>query len=149
MPTAATLPDVELMVRTLLVDTAAIASLVGTDERGEVRVYTVIPKPAPSTPFLRVIRLGGVDRPRRAVGLPVVQFDAYGGTKAQARELLAAVYVALEAAEAAGTIAGGYVQGTIPGASRYLPDPDLMTERNAARERYVGDAQITTRPARS
>lgn len=148
MPTADVLPDAELMVRTFLVGRSAISSIVGTDERGEVRVYTIVPNPAPPGPFVRLVRVGGTPRARRGTDAPLVQLEAYGGTKNQARTLAATIAAELEALEGT-VVASGYVQGIAPGSARYLPDQDLQTERGRARERYVLDAQLTTRPSRS
>lgn len=148
MPTADLLPDAELMVRTFLVGRTAISDLVGTDDNGEVRVYTIIPNPSPSTAFVRLIRVGGTPLARRGVDRPIIQLDAYGGTKAQARTLAATIGRELEALDGV-TVAGGTVQGIEPGAGRYIPDPDLTTERGRARERYIVDVTLTTRPDRT
>lgn len=150
MPTAVVLPDAELLVRTFLVGRSAITDIVGVDERGEGRVYTVIPNPAPTGPFLRLIRAAGPATSRRNIDRPLIQLDAYGGTKAQARNLVATVAAELEALEGA-TVAGvaGYCQGVDPGSERYIPDPDLQTERGRARERYILDVALVTRRDRS
>ena len=148
MPTVSVIPDAELVVRSFLVGRTAVSDLVGTDERGEVRLYTVTPNPAPAAAFGRLIRVGGVDLPRRSLGRPLIQLEAYGGTKSQARLLAATMAAELEAIDGA-TVVAGYVQGVEPGTLRYLPDQDLQTERGRARERYIFDAVLTIRAARN
>ena len=146
MPTTPIAADAELVVRTYLVGIAAIEDIVGTDANGEVRVYTVIPKPAPTEPFLRLYRIGGAPRLGGTVTLdaPVIQLDAYGGSKATARGLLADAVAALaDIAYASHT--GASVSTPSFGQARHLPDPDF----DPARERYVTDLELVVRPARS
>lgn len=146
MPTTPALADAELVVRTYLTNITAIADIVGTDDNGEVRVYTVIPKPAPAGPFLRVFRLGGAPRAGGTVTLdaPVIQLDAYGGSKSTARRLMAEAIAAL-ADIAYATHTGASVSTPTFGQNRHLPDPDF----DPARERYVGDLELVVRPARA
>ena len=145
MPTTPIAADAELVVRTYLVGIAAIEDIVGTDANGEVRVYTVIPKPAPTEPFLRLYRLGGGPRPGGTLTLdaPVIQLDAYGGSKSTARRLMDTARAAL-ADIAYATHAGASVSSPAFGAMRHLPDPDF----EPTRERYVSDVELTIRPAR-
>lgn len=135
---ALTLPiNVEALISTWLAGQAEITALV------EDRVYTAIPGD-PDWPLLRIHRVGGappftrplwVDRAR-------IQFDAYGGTKAQARTL-ADTTRALLSERILGTHDDhGVVTAVNLGTLRYLPDDDF----DPARPRYVGDAVVTTHP---
>jgi len=148
MPTSPTLPDAELLVRTYLDGVAAVTGLLDVDAQGNEPIYTVTPKPAPTGRFVRLFRLGGPPRARRGIDTAVIQVEAYGGTKAQARELAAECSAALDDIED-GSHADGSVSGSSSSSFRYLPDSDLMTARNAARERYIATVDLTIRAART
>ena len=146
MPTTPALADAELIVRNYLTTVTAITDVVGTDDNGQARVYTIIPKDAPAGPFLRLYRVGGAPRLGGTVTLdaPVIQLDAYGGSKATPRALLADAVAALaDIAYASHT--GASVSTPSFGQARHLPDPDF----DPARERYVTDLELVVRPARS
>jgi len=145
MPTTPALADAELVVRTYLTTITAISDVVGTDANGEVRVYTIIPKDAPAGPFIRLYRIGGAPRPGGTATLdaPIIQLEAYGGSKSTARGLLADAVAAL-ADIAYSSHAGASVSTPAFGQARHLPDVDF----HPPRERYVTDLELTVRPAR-
>ena len=146
MPTAVITVDAELAVRNFLAGRGEIVATVGRDARDEPLIYTIVPNPAPAGPFIRLYRVGGTPDARRNIDRPLIQIESYGGTKAQARNLIALVLEQLEAldgADAPGV--QGHVQGLTAGTLRYLPDVDLQTERGRARERYIVDVAFLFR----
>lgn len=143
------LPDLELVVRTYLAGVTGIAALVGVDDQGTTRVYTRHPSPPPPTPYLLVRRLPSPPANRSPLWLDAgaIQLDAYGGTQRQANRLAETARNALDDLPAA-TISEGVITGVDHGAFGYLPDPDQLTERGNARERYVIGATVYAHPAR-
>lgn len=107
------------------------------------RVYTVIPT-KPTWPLLRLTRVGGgvaMSRPRR-IDRPLIQLEAYGGSKKAAHDL-----IELACQLIAGRILGihddlGVVAAYRFGPLSYLPDNTYTPSR----PRYVADVELTTRP---
>jgi len=149
MPIPNLLPDVELIVRDHLVGFAEVAAIVGTDAAGEVRVFTRLPDPPPAGPFVRLRRLPSPPVRARPLWLDAaaVQLDCYGGGQRQANRLAETVRAALDQL-ADGAVTEGVATGVDQGAMGYLPDPDLLTERGGARERYIVDVTVYTHPER-
>lgn len=130
------LPDVEALVSRFLRDQEEISDLV------DDRVYTAVPE-KPTFPLLLVRRVSGAavtSRPLH-VDAAVLQLDAYGGSKSDARELAETARAVL-AARLAGTHDLGVVSGVRFGAMSWLPDVDY----SPARPRYVADATVTVHP---
>lgn len=132
------LPDVERLVATYLRAHADVVALVGD------RVYTAFPAQAGGECLVLLQRFGGsppLSRPL-VVDEAQMQVDAYGGTKAQAHEVLVTVLAAL--AELPDVVTAiGHVSNVGQGARRYLPDETFTPHR----PRYVADLTLTTRPA--
>lgn len=86
----ATFPDIEAMLSAYLRQAAPVTDLVGQ------RVYTRIPR-QPEWPLVRLWRIGGAPVYSQPLVLdaPLVQFDAWGGSAAQARTLAATVLTVL------------------------------------------------------
>ncbi len=130
--------DVELVVVTYLRRNGSRLEALVDD-----RVYTTVPKAA-TFPLLRVVRFAG--GPVRSVPLhleaAVLQLDAYGGSKADARRLLDTARAELADAHLA-THTGAVVTGVDFGAVRYLPDGDY----DPPRPRYSGDVTVYVHPA--
>lgn len=126
-------PDVELVTVTFLKAQAAISSLVGT------RVYTVVPN-SPTWPLLRVVRIGGGPLSSYPLHLDqaLLQIDAYGGSKYEARTLVETVKAELAEIQLA-SHSGAVVTGANFGTTRYLPDSTF----DPARPRYVADVEIS------
>ena len=132
------LPDVEAMLSAALRADADIIALVGD------RVYGELPKDAGlrAGPLVRLGRIGGgpTGQPL-TLDAAIVQFDVWGGTKKQAREVAATI------AKVVGELAGysgpdGYITGTSPGSLRYVPDESFTPQR----PRYVVEATVYNRP---
>lgn len=149
MPNTNLLPDIELLLRTYLAGVAGISAIVGADERGQVRVYTRHPSPPPSGPYLLVRRLPSPPANRSPLWLDAaaVQLDAYGGTQRQANRLAETARQQLDGFPAA-THSEGVITGVDHGAFGYIPDPDQLTERGNARERYIVGATVYAHPSR-
>lgn len=129
------LPDIEQLMSSFLGDQSEIVALVGD------RVYTAVPK-APVWPLLLVRRIGGVPivgNPLR-VDQPIVQLDAYGGTKKQARDLCETARAAIQQ-RVQGTHATGVVASFRFGNMNWLPDQFY----EPAKPRYVADVTLTVR----
>lgn len=132
------LPDVEAMVSSALRADASIIALV------DDRVYGELPKDAADRggPLVRLGRIGG-----GPTGQPIhldaalIQFDVWGGTKAQARTIAATIAAVVDGL-AGYTAADGHIAGTSPGPIRYVPDETFVPQR----PRYVVEATIYTRP---
>lgn len=156
MPIPTLAPDAELITRTYLVGIAELVARVGTDENGEVRVYTKLPTGGgkvtlPTTGFLRLRRLLAPPRGnqyRREMIGAAIQLDAYGGSKRDAFLIIETALAALEVMPAAAHD-GAIVSAVEFGPAGYLPDPDLLTAAGNARERYVADVTVVARPART
>lgn len=131
------LPDVEALVSQFLRAQDEITDLV--DER----VYTVIPKNAAFPLLLAHRPPGGLAVTSRPLYLDaaLVQLDAYGGSKGQARNLIETARAVL-AARLEGVHESGVVTGVQFGSMGYLPDPDFTP----ARPRYVADLTVWVRP---
>ena len=130
------LPDIEALVSQFLRDQDEIVALV------DDRVYTAIPND-PTWPLLRLQRVAGapvLSRPLH-VDAPVVQLDAYGGSKSQARTLIETARAVI-AARLEGVHALGVVAGVTFGSMSWLPD----TAYSPARSRFVADFVATVRP---
>lgn len=130
--TVALLPDIEALVSRFLREQAEIVALV-TD-----RVYTVVPKD-PVWPLLRLQRVAGgpvISRPLR-LDAPTVQLDAYGGSKADAQELIETARSVI-ALRLEGVHDLGVVSGVSFGSMSWLPDPSY----SPARARYVADITV-------
>jgi Protein of unknown function (DUF3168) len=138
------LPDVERLVSSYLRSSAKVAGVVAD------RVYTAFPAQASGEPLVLVQRIGGT--PPLSHPLVVdeaqLQVDVYGGTKAAAWVVLAAVLAALDELEGA-VLPEGYVSAVRQGAIRWQPDETF----DPWRPRYVADVTLTTRatamPART
>lgn len=137
MPTPIVGTDVEALVSKHLRAAPAVTALVGD------RVYSAIPKRA-EWPLVRLTRVGG-----GPVGTPNVldagriQVDAFGGSKAQARELAATVIGEL-VANLAGQHDGGEstVTAVRAGSLRSNPDPTF----DPPKPRYVAEVTVYVRP---
>ncbi|MFG0329225.1 MAG: DUF3168 domain-containing protein [Phycisphaerales bacterium] len=129
--------DAEALVSAHLRASVAIQALIGE------RVYTEVPKRA-EWPLLRLQRIGGgpVASPAVLDGARL-QFDAFGGSKAQARELAATVVAELDA-NLAGVHAAyaSTVTATRAGTLRYSPD----TTFDPPKPRYLVDVTVYVRP---
>lgn len=134
--TLTTLPDVEKLVSEFLRNQAEVSTAISD------RVYTAIPN-NPVWPLLLVRRIGGIPRVGRplAVDEPLVQLDAYGGTKKQAHDL-AETTRAVIAERIQGTHDEGVVSWFEFGTFAWLPDPGYTP----ARARYIADVTLTVRP---
>ena len=129
--------DVERLVSAALRSSPAVTALV------DQRVYTELPKRA-EWPLVRLTRIGGGPTATPAVlDAARLQFDAYGGSKAQARELAATIIGVIDA-ELVGEHDGGEstVTATRPGTLRYTPDPTF----DPPKPRYIVDVQVYVRP---
>lgn len=130
------LPDIEALVSQFLRDQAEIVTLV------DDRVYTEIPN-TPTWPLLRLQRVAGgpvLSRPLW-VDAAVVQFDAYGGSKAQAHTLIQTAR-AVVGERLEGTHVLGVVSGVTFGSLSWLPDSSYSPARN----RYVADMTVVVHP---
>jgi hypothetical protein len=136
------LPDVERLVVDFLRDQPELAVLV------DDRVYTAIPALKQGEadwrwPLVRVVRFAGRPvRPRpRWLDAPVVQFEAFGGRKAEAWSIAETVGALLSA-----RLVGVHAQGTVTdveaGSPGYQPD-DTYTP---AKPRYLFTSTIHTHP---
>lgn len=136
--TVTLLPDVEALVSQFLRAQDEITDIVGD------RVYTAIPK-SPQFPLLRLQRVGGFPVTQQPLHLdaPTLQFDAYGGSKADAQELAATARSVL-ALRLEGVHDLGVVTGVRFGSMSWLPDPDYTP----AKPRYVLDATVLLHPTR-
>jgi len=132
------LPDAERILSSYLRSRSEITALV------DQRVYTELPKKKTDRvfPLVRVSRIGGGPTTSpNFLDRALVSFDAFGGTKYQARELAATISFVLD--EIAGyTIHDGYSTGSSPGSYRYLPDDSF----EPAKPRYLLDAVVFLRP---
>jgi hypothetical protein len=130
--------DVELVVVTYLRRTGS-----RVEELVDDRVYTTIPKDA-TYPLLRVVRVAG--GPVRSVPLhleaAVLQLDAYGGSKADARRLIDTARAELADVHLEAH-ADAVVSGVTFGAVRYFPEPDFTPPK----PRYSGDVTVYLHPA--
>lgn len=107
------------------------------------RVYTVMPE-RPTWPLLRLFRVGGAPRLSRplVIDQPLLQLEAYGGTKKQAHDLIELVR-SLIAARIEGVhddVAN--VSGFGFGNLSWLPDNSYTPSR----ARYVADVELTVKP---
>lgn len=129
------IPDAEALVSEYLRSRDAVEALV--DER----VYTALPK-KPDWPLLLVRRVSGAPVTSRPLHLdaPVLQLDAYGGTKKQALTLVETARA--ELAEIQGAHALGVVSGVQFGPMSWLPDADYTP----AKPRYVADVTVFVHP---
>jgi len=143
------LPDLELLVRNYLAASAPIIALVGVDANAETQVYTRHPSPPPAGAYVRLVRLLSPPLRRSPLWLDAgaVQLDCYGGSQRTANRLAETVRQQLDALPAA-TLAEGVIAGVDHGAFGYLPDPDQLTARGNARERYIVGATIYAHPSR-
>lgn len=134
------LPDAEDIVVAFLLGQAEISDLIST------RVYSAIPKD-PGFPLLLVRRVAGAPRFSRPlrVDQPIIQLDAYGGTKKQARNLAATACAVIAARVSGVHDESGVVAGVVFGQFSWLPDPGY----SPAKPRYVTDFTLTVRPVDS
>lgn len=122
----------------------------GVTDIVEQRVYTEIPA-RPTFPLLRMTLIGGSPIFSRPLHLdaPIIQFDAYGGPKVQARALADAVRASL-GDDFLGTHDFGAEEGDLTavvtgvdfGELAYVPD----TEYDPAKPRYTFEVTIYTHP---
>lgn len=129
------LPDVEKLTSRHLRSRPSITTLVSD------RVYTAIPE-NPTFPLLLVRRVSGSPVTNRPlyVDAAVIQLDAYGGTKAQARDLIETARQ--EVATMEGSHAEGVVSGVTFGPMSWLPDTDYAKAKN----RYIADFTAVVHP---
>jgi hypothetical protein len=133
--TVVLLPDVERLLSSWLRTQPELVDLVGQ------RVYTVLPD-AKTFPLVRLVRIGGADALSVPLVLdePHVQFDVWGGPKAQALEVANTVR-GLLSARLLGSHTEGVVQNVRFGGLVYLPDDDFQP----AKPRYTFDVTVRTR----
>lgn len=131
------LPDVEQLVVSFLSAQSELIELLEGN-----RIYTAIPN-EPTFPLLLVRRVGGepsVGRPL-VIDQPLLQLDAYGGTKKKAHDLISTARAVI-----ADRIQGVHTAGVVAwfdfGNLSWLPDADYTP----ARPRYVADVTLTVRP---
>jgi uncharacterized protein DUF3168 len=131
-----TIPIVDIesaLVAWLRADTATASLCSG-------RIYSALPR-EPTFPALRVTRVGGApphDRPLTHDG-PLIQLDAWGGTKAQASQLVEAARSRIADAYSR-DLGAGIVVGRVAW-SNLSYDPD--TSYSPARPRFRADALLT------
>jgi hypothetical protein len=129
--------DVERLVSAWLRNRSDIQAIVAD------RVYTEIPNRA-VFPFLRIVQIAGTPVYSNPLYLDesYLQFDAYGGPKVQARELIDTTRQAL-ADEFVGLHPGiGVVTSVRLGDLSYLPDDGYAPPK----PRYLAMASIYTHP---
>lgn len=127
-----TLVDVEsLLVRELKAH-ADIIAIVGP------RVATELP-PKASFPYLTLFLTGGNVIVERHLSAPTVQVDAWGGTRAEARNL------ALVAQGVIHTLRGTYTEGVVSGAEDLIPVRRLF-DATANRPRYMFEVRVFAHP---
>lgn len=131
------LPNMEAVLSSFLRDQPEIVDLVGD------RVYTAIPKNAGAAPLLRITMIGEEKVTSRPLWIvrSAMQFDAYGGTKAQALEL-ARTAEGLIHARAIGEQDGAVIVGVNGGVMVDLPDE----EYEPARPRFLFTSTIIAHP---
>lgn len=141
--TTAVQPDIELAVIVWLGRVGSrVRDLVGVDGQGNARVYTTVPKDA-GFPMLRVMLVGGSRRSAVSWSRrPLLQLDAFGGSKSAARRLLETAFA--ELADAVGEHDDLDITAVVPGVDRYLPDPTFSPPK----PRYIGDVTIDCHPTR-
>lgn len=135
--TVTLLPDIEALVSEFLRAQAEIVALVGA------RVYTALPN-TPTWPLVKLVRITGapvLSRPR-VIDAPVVQFDAYGGSKKQAHDLIETVCAVIAERIEGVHVDYGVVCGVMFGPVSWQPDPSYTP----ARSRYIADATFTIHP---
>lgn len=134
-----TLPDVEAVVTAHLRASAEVQDLTGG---GAPRVGTELY--AGDTAALKVTLISGEERLARHLDAARIQLDAYGGTKAQARTLIATARAVL--VEMPSTHAGGVVTDIRTLVTPWW-NPDTGFE--PARPRYTADLEIVLHPTTS
>lgn len=109
------------------------------------RIYTVLPD-SKTFPLLRFVLIDeqGLSEPILYLTSSLIQWEAYGGSKTQARAIADAFREAVS-----DDLPGEYALGVITGARHvsfgYLPDPDLDPNK----PRYVGTVEIFAHPTSS
>jgi len=128
--------DVERLVSTFLRARPDMVALV------EDRVVTELPNRA-KFPLFRITLIGGTPVTSRPLYLDesYIQFDAYGGPKVMARQIMDTARSALDT-ELVGTHPLGVITGVTFGGLRYLPDDGY----DPPQPRYVGSAFIYSHP---
>lgn len=136
------LADVEQIASAYLRSRTEVTDLVAD------RVWTEIPN-LPTFPLVKLTRVGGGPAGAPAhLDRAIVQIEAYGGTKYEARRLAATCAAVLDSHEVAGTdLHGGYVTGSEPGSLRYLPDEETRTSKENARPRYLLEVVLLVHPS--
>lgn len=130
------IPDAEALLSSFLRAQGDIEALVGE------RVYTAVPKD-PTFPLLLVHRVSGSPVGSRPLHLdaPLLQLDAYGGTKKAAQTLIETARSVI-ARSLEGVHAEGVVTGVSFGPMSWLPDGDY----SPAKPRYVVDVTAFVHP---
>lgn len=130
------MPDAEALLSAFLRDQASIEALVAE------RVYTAVPKD-PQFPLLMVRRVSGAPVGSRPLHLdaPLMQLDAYGGTKKVAQQIAETARDVI-ARSLEGVHAQGVVTGVSFGPMSWLPDGDY----SPAKQRYVVDVTVFVHP---
>lgn len=128
------LPDAERMVSAYLRDQADLTALVAD------RVYTAVPA-NPVFPLVRLTRTGGAPPTELYwIDNPMIQFDIWGGTKAQARQVAETVRALVYRLRG---VQGDTVVSMVKGGGlQYLPDDTY----EPARPRYLFTVTIATHP---
>lgn len=126
------LPDAELISVVYLRQHSPVTSLVGS------RVYTELPA-GPTWPLVKATRTGGPPQSHGTLDAAFVQVEAYGSTKAEARQVAATVQAAFVDADGF-TDSGAYITATEPlSGLQWLPDPDDQQPR------YLFDTAVYVR----
>jgi hypothetical protein len=133
------LPDVSRLLSAYLRTVDDVIDLVGE------RVYTAFPKQVGNQPFVLIQRVGGLPRFAHPLILDIatIQLDAYGGTQAQAHELVATCRAAAVLLRGEQPEQTGNVCDVVAGALRYVPDETYKPPR----PRYVSDLEVAVKPA--
>lgn len=129
------LPDAERMLSAYLRSSSELALLV------EDRVYTAVPA-NPVFPLVRLTRTGGPP-PTELYWIdgPMIQVDAWGGTKAQTRQAAETCRGLIYALR--GTVQGDTVISAVKGGGlQYLPDDSY----EPAKPRYLFVVSLVTHP---
>lgn len=138
---APALPDAEQLLVAFLLAQDEIVDAIPHDDH-VARVYTVLPE-KPTWPLLRLTRVAGSPVVQRPLVLdnPIIQVEAYGGSKKQARDLIELVR-SLVAERIDGVHETGVVTAYGFGSLAWLPDNSY----EPSRARYVADVQLWVRP---
>jgi hypothetical protein len=132
------LPNSEALLSRFLRDDVDVAALVAD------RVYTTMPKGHNAWPAVRLTRFGGTPPFQAPLVLdkPQIQVDAWGGSKAIAREVAETIRAVCDT-RLPGRHPEGIVYAVEFGALLYLPDEVF----DPPRPRYLFDLTLTVRAA--